>query len=94
MLAFIEHLKVVEQQLTEWEAANPERYKKLPWYEAREEYKRQKAEGTLVEQPWWEIMGKINYLSDASNGSPTPGHKMGGNRSRRSAQPSKAKGAK
>lgn len=51
------NLKKTEQALCIWEDANPQQYRELPWYEAREQYKAAKARGEVRDPTWWEIAG-------------------------------------
>lgn len=59
-------LPQLEQQLTEWEAANPEKYEALPWYQAREDYKAAKARGEVKPPVWWEVMGAAKAFANGS----------------------------
>lgn len=56
---FIERLALIEAELTQWEEAHPELYAQLPWYEAREQYKKDKAAGLVPELEWWEVAGYL-----------------------------------
>lgn len=55
--ALAARLPIIEAQLTLWEAENQEAYRALPWFEAREAFKLQKAAGTVVWPSWWELAG-------------------------------------
>lgn len=52
-------LPAFEAALSAWEAANPERYRACPWFEAREAFKAQKALGLVVQPLWWELGGAV-----------------------------------
>jgi hypothetical protein len=57
-------LPLMEQQLCEWEDANPDLYIAQPWYEARELFKAQKARGEVVWPEWYEVAGKVAEAGD------------------------------
>lgn len=61
-----EMLPVIEEQLCAWEAANPEVYRDLPWYEAREAFKEMKAHGEVVWPTWWELAGGLQHSQQAA----------------------------
>ena len=52
-------LHEIESQLSAWEAANPEQYRQLPWYEAREEFKRVGGQTPT----WWELAGAADQCN-------------------------------
>jgi hypothetical protein len=56
-LKLVQELKELEAHLTEVEKTIPVEILKLcPWYEEREQYKRDKAAGNVKEVQWWEAL--------------------------------------
>lgn len=56
-LRLVEELKLIEQQLTEWEDKQPiEFLELLPWWEERKAYREQKALGNTPEVTWWQAL--------------------------------------
>jgi hypothetical protein len=60
-------LPVIEESLCAWEAQNPDAYRALPWFEAREAFKAQKLAGTVVWPEWWELAGAANHAGWAAH---------------------------
>lgn len=53
----IAELKVIEEQMTEWEDSQPLWFlEQLPWWEERKKYRQLKLEGNLPELNWWEVV--------------------------------------
>lgn len=59
-LALVELIKRMEVEMTEWEDKQPlELLELLPWWEARLEYRKQKALGYVPEVQWWEAIAFV-----------------------------------
>lgn len=71
--AQLERIALMEASLTAWEEAHPEKHAQLPWYEAREQYKRDKALGLVKAPEWWELDGLIQSMTKVGHFQPETG---------------------
>ena len=62
-----DQLPAIEEELCAWEAANPDAYRALPWFEAREAFKALKDAGLVVWPEWWELAGAANHAGWAAH---------------------------
>ena len=62
-----EQLPAIEEELCAWEAANPDAYRALPWFEQREAFKQQKSAGEVRWPEWWELAGAANHAGWAAH---------------------------
>jgi hypothetical protein len=56
----VRELEEMEVALTKFEEEFPELHQQLPWYEAREAYKREKTEGRVKPPLWWEALAALH----------------------------------
>ena len=59
-MAMVANLKLIEEQMTEWEDKQPiETLELLPWWEDRLKYRALKAAGNVPEVTWWEALAFV-----------------------------------
>jgi hypothetical protein len=59
-IAMVEKLKLIEEQMTEWEDKQPiGTLELLPWWEDRKNYRALKAAGNVPDVTWWEALAFV-----------------------------------